>query len=57
MVLIDIAIRIILKTMDDFQAVNKVYAEFFKKELPARVCIAVKELPKRLKVGIEVIAV
>ena len=37
--------------------VNEVYAQYFTKELPARSCVAVKELPKSALVEIEVIAV
>ncbi|CAI2382083.1 unnamed protein product [Moneuplotes crassus] len=32
-------------TMDDFAAINEVYATFFPEHLPARACVAVKELP------------
>lgn len=42
--------------MGDFQKVNGVYGSYFKEEPPARVCIAVKELPAKAKVEIEVIA-
>ncbi len=43
--------------MNDFQAVNAVYAEMFGTEAPARSCVAVKELPKGALVEIEAIAV
>ena len=32
--------------MDNFSKVNEVYKSFFKNDFPARVCIAVKTLPK-----------
>lgn len=43
--------------MDDFAKVNSVYAKYFKTEPPARVCIAVSQLPKGGKVEIDAIAV
>lgn len=42
--------------MEDFAKVNDVYGSYFKADPPARVCIAVKELPKKCKVEIDVIA-
>lgn len=46
-----------LKSMDDFTAVNKVYAEYFKGEiLPARVAVEVARLPKDVKIEVAVIA-
>lgn len=44
-----------LKNMEDFAAFNKVYAEFFI-SLPARSCVAVKQLPKDVLAEIELIA-
>lgn len=46
-----------LTDMDDFAAMNEVYAEFFPAPFPARSAVAVKELPKKVLVEIEVIAV
>lgn len=43
--------------MDDFAKVNSVYAKYFKVNPPARVCIAVSQLPKGAKVEIDAIAV
>ncbi len=48
---------IYLTDMDDFIPVNTVYAEFFIENLPARSTVAVKTLPKNVKVEIEAIAV
>ena len=48
---------IFLANMDDFQAVNGVYGEFFKEHKPARSTVAVKALPRNALVEIEVIAV
>ncbi len=47
---------IFLTDMNDFAVVNKVYAEFFSGEPPARSCVAVAALPKGAKVEIEAIA-
>lgn len=45
-----------LKDMNDFAAMNAVYAEFFTKNEPARSCFAVAALPKDARVEIEAIA-
>ena len=49
---------VFLKSMDDFGAVNEVYAEAFKSSpvLPARSAVQVGKLPKDVQVEIEVIA-
>lgn len=47
---------IFLTSMNDFQAVNEVYAKYFVEETPARSTIAVSALPKGVNVEIEVIA-
>lgn len=47
---------VFITTMDNFAAVNGVYAEFFKETPPARSCVAVKELPKGALVEVEVVA-
>ena len=41
--------------MSDFGKVNKIYSEYFSKHYPARVCIAVSELPKNAKFQIDAI--
>jgi len=48
---------VFLKDMEDFAAMNKVYAEYFKTEPPARACVQVGRLPRDVSVEIEVIAV
>lgn len=48
---------VFLADMDDFGAVNEVYATYFTQEPPARSCVAVKTLPKGALVEIEVVAV
>lgn len=45
-----------ITSMDDFQAVNEIYSEFFSDPLPARSCVEVSGLAKGAKVEIEAIA-
>ncbi len=47
---------IFLADMDDFVAVNEIYAEYFGDHKPARSTVAVKTLPKNALVEIECIA-
>ncbi len=47
---------IFLVSMDDFVAVNRVYAQAFGEHRPARSTVAVSALPKGVKVEIEVTA-
>ena len=47
---------IFLKSMDDFQAVNQVYGEFFQRDPPARSAVEVSRLPKDALVEIECVA-
>ncbi|HPG20848.1 MAG TPA: RidA family protein, partial [Flexilinea sp.] len=47
---------VFLRNMDDFAAMNEVYAEFFTDECPARSAVQVAKLPRGLAVEIEVIA-
>ena len=42
--------------MNDFAAMNEVYGNAFKAPYPARSAVAVRELPKKVLVEIEVIA-
>lgn len=48
---------VFLSDMDNFAAMNEVYAEFFEQPYPARSAVAVKTLPKGALVEIECIAV
>lgn len=48
---------IYLTNMDDFIAVNTVYAEFFVGHYPARSTVAVKALPKGVDIEIDAVAV
>ena len=47
---------VFLADMNDFAAMNEVYAEFFAGPFPARSAVAVKTLPKGALVEIECIA-
>ena len=47
---------VFIKDMNDFAAVNAVYATFFAAEPPARSCVEVARLPKDVLVEIEAIA-
>jgi 2-iminobutanoate/2-iminopropanoate deaminase len=48
---------VFLADMGDFAAMNEVYAEAFEAPYPARSAVTVRELPKKVLVEIEVIAV
>ena len=48
---------IFLKDMNDFAAVNEVYAKYFKENPPARSCVQVGKLPKDALVEIELVAI
>lgn len=48
---------IFLSDINDFAAVNEVYASFFPQPCPARSCFAVAAIPKAAKLEIEAIAV
>ena len=47
---------VFLTDMNDFDAVNRVYGEYFAKPYPARSCIEVSRLPKGALVEIEAVA-
>lgn len=47
--------QVFLRDMNDFSAVNEVYANFFKGHTPSRVAVQVSRLPK--DVGIEIDAI
>ncbi len=47
---------VFLDSMDDFAAMNEVYAEYFVAPYPARSAVAVDKLPKGALVEVEVIA-
>ncbi len=47
---------VFLKNMDDFAAMNEVYAEYFAQNSPARSAVEVARLPKDVLVEIECVA-
>jgi 2-iminobutanoate/2-iminopropanoate deaminase len=47
---------VFIKEMNDFAAINEVYAKCFPKPYPARSCVEVARLPKDVMLEIEVIA-
>lgn len=47
---------VLLDSMDDFAAMNAVYAQYYNVDMPARVCYEVSRLPMNAKVEIETIA-
>jgi 2-iminobutanoate/2-iminopropanoate deaminase len=49
--------QVFLRDMNDFAAVNEVYASFFKDHTPARVAMQVSRLPKDVGVEIDAICV
>ncbi len=47
---------VLLSSINDFNAMNEVYAQFFQAPYPSRSAFAVKDLPKGALVEIEVVA-
>ena len=47
---------VFIKEMNDFAAINEVYATFFEGAYPARSCVEVARLPKDVMLEIEAIA-
>ena len=47
---------VFIKEMNDFAAINEVYAQFFTGEFPARSCVEVARLPKDVMLEVEAIA-
>ncbi len=45
-----------LTNMGDFAEVNKIYAEYFAPDFPARTCVEVSKLPMGLSIEVECIA-
>ena len=48
---------VLLQSIGDFAAMNAVYAEFFTRDMPARVCYEVARLPLGALVEIDAVAV
>ncbi|ERK29050.1 RidA family protein [Clostridium intestinale] len=51
-----VKVVVYLKDLEDFAAVNEVYATYFIGDYPARSCFQVAKLPMDAKVEIEVVA-
>lgn len=49
--------QVFLKDMNNFAAVNAVYADFFKDHTPARCAVEVSQLPKNVDVEIDAICI
>lgn len=47
---------VFIKDMNDFAAINAIYAQYFAKPYPARSCVEVARLPKDVLVECELIA-
>jgi 2-iminobutanoate/2-iminopropanoate deaminase len=47
---------VFLKDMNDFAAVNEVYASYFAGDFPARSCVQVAKLPRDVGIEIEMVA-
>ena len=48
---------VFIKEMNDFGAINEVYATYFTGDFPARSCVEVARLPKDVMLEIEAIAI
>lgn len=51
-----VRVTVYLTSMDDFAAVNEVYARYFDEPYPARACVAVSALPVGAMVEIDAVA-
>lgn len=47
---------VFIQNMDDFAAINEIYAKFFTEPYPARSCVEVAKLPKGVLLEVEAIA-
>ena len=46
---------VFIKDMNEFAAINEVYAEYFGENKPARACVEVARLPKDVRLEVETI--
>lgn len=51
-----VKVSVFLKDMNDFAAMNEVYAKYFSKHPPARTTVEAARLPKDIRVEIDLIA-
>ncbi len=47
---------VFIQNMDDFAAINEIYAKFFTEPYPVRSCVEVAKLPKGVLLEVEAIA-
>ncbi len=47
---------VFIKNMEDFQAINEIYASYFTAPFPARSCVEVAKLPKDVLLEVEAVA-
>lgn len=47
---------VFIKNMDDFAALNEIYADYFTGDFPARSCVEVARLPKDVLIEMEAVA-
>jgi len=52
-----VSVTVFLSDLNDFQAFNKVYGEYFKDSPPARTTVEVSRLPKGVKLEVNFVAV
>lgn len=52
-----VKVTVLLDDINDFKAMNEVYAKFFTNPFPARVCYEVAKLPMGVKVEIDFVVV
>lgn len=51
-----VKLNVYMKDLENFSAMNEVYADFFKNHKPARAAVEVKRLPKDAIIEIEAVA-
>lgn len=49
--------QVFLKDLNDYGKMNKIYAEYFKKDFPARAAVQVARLPKDVSIEIMTLAI
>jgi 2-iminobutanoate/2-iminopropanoate deaminase len=52
-----VKVTVFLKDMNNYSEFNKIYAQCFTEEFPARSCIEVARLPKDAEIEIEAVAI
>jgi 2-iminobutanoate/2-iminopropanoate deaminase len=52
-----VQVQVFLENLDHYGLVNKIYAEYFKNDFPARAAVQVARLPKNVSIEIMAVAV